>query len=55
MEADVDAAVAEEDVALLAPVEGRRERHVVHLEQTLYRKQTGGGANSSGDFIDDIN
>ena len=33
--ADVDPAVAEEHVSLGAAVEGRAQRHVVHLEEVL--------------------
>ena len=38
VDADVDAAVAEEHVALSAAVERRAQRHVVHLEKVLWKK-----------------
>ena len=38
MDADVDAAVAEEYVALGAAVERCAQRYVVHLEEVLWKK-----------------
>ena len=38
VDADVNPAVAEEHVALGAAVEGRAQRHVVHLEEALCKR-----------------